>query len=311
MAKSYYSLDEACEKLSLTETQIKDLVRGGKLREFRDGGKVNYRVDEVDKLASRAGLRRAPTDAAGGSGELVLEPAEESGVDLEAVSASSGIDLTASGSDVISLAETDLDDTAIGEEKRDKKDDTVVTSVGVSVFEDDDTEVDKADPVAETVVSEGGLGIEGVGSGSGLLDLTRESDDTSLGAELLDEIYPGEPGEMSDMGEATRAGLEEVVPTASIEEPAETTEATGAGPVAVVTRLEYGPDAVSTALTGLMGVAVLVMCVAGLSVAAVIRGAVPSLLDVLYPKLWIFGAGSAGAALIAGLVGFFLGKRSE
>ena len=30
-----------------------------------------------------------------------------------------------------------------------------------------------------------------IGSGSGLLDLTRESDDTSLGAELLDEIYPG------------------------------------------------------------------------------------------------------------------------
>ena len=26
----------------------------------------------------------------------------------------------------------------------------------------------------------------------GLLDLTREADDTSLGAELLDEIYPGD-----------------------------------------------------------------------------------------------------------------------
>ena len=35
------------------------------------------------------------------------------------------------------------------------------------------------------------LSLESVGSGSGLLDLTRESDDTSLGAELLDEIYPG------------------------------------------------------------------------------------------------------------------------
>lgn len=30
-------------------------------------------------------------------------------------------------------------------------------------------------------------------SGSGILDLTRESDDTSLGAELLEEIYTGEP----------------------------------------------------------------------------------------------------------------------
>ena len=34
------------------------------------------------------------------------------------------------------------------------------------------------------------INLEGVGSGSGLLDLTRESDDTSLGAELLDEISP-------------------------------------------------------------------------------------------------------------------------
>jgi len=34
------------------------------------------------------------------------------------------------------------------------------------------------------------LVLEQVGSGSGLLDLTRESDDTSLGTELLDEIYP-------------------------------------------------------------------------------------------------------------------------
>jgi hypothetical protein len=35
------------------------------------------------------------------------------------------------------------------------------------------------------------VNLEGTGSGSGLLDLTRESDDTSLGAELLDEITPG------------------------------------------------------------------------------------------------------------------------
>jgi hypothetical protein len=34
------------------------------------------------------------------------------------------------------------------------------------------------------------MNLEGVGSGSGLLDLTRESDDTSLGA-VLDEIGPG------------------------------------------------------------------------------------------------------------------------
>jgi hypothetical protein len=48
--------------------------------------------------------------------------------------------------------------------------------------------------MAQTAISQGvsdQLNLDGVGSGSGLLDLTRESDDTSLGAELLDEIAPG------------------------------------------------------------------------------------------------------------------------
>ena len=62
---------------------------------------------------------------------------------------------------------------------------------GVDVFQND--EIERVDPSAQTAIapgiSEGGS--EGVGSGSGLLDLTRESDDTSLGAELLDEIAPG------------------------------------------------------------------------------------------------------------------------
>jgi hypothetical protein len=62
---------------------------------------------------------------------------------------------------------------------------------GVDVFQND--EVERVDPSAQTAIAPGisEMASEGVGSGSGLLDLTRESDDTSLGAELLDEITPG------------------------------------------------------------------------------------------------------------------------
>jgi hypothetical protein len=62
---------------------------------------------------------------------------------------------------------------------------------GVDVFQND--EVERVDPSAQTAIAPGlaDMANEGVGSGSGLLDLTRESDDTSLGAELLDEITPG------------------------------------------------------------------------------------------------------------------------
>ena len=63
---------------------------------------------------------------------------------------------------------------------------------GINVFGHDDSE-EVVDPMAQTNISGGirdQLALEGVGSGSGLLDLTRESDDTSLGA-VLDEITPG------------------------------------------------------------------------------------------------------------------------
>ena len=73
------------------------------------------------------------------------------------------------------------------------------TGFGAAFDEDDDS--------AETRVSDAvdeELSLESVGSGSGLLDLTRESDDTSLGAELLDEVWEG--GDSGEFG-ASASGL--------------------------------------------------------------------------------------------------------
>jgi hypothetical protein len=65
--------------------------------------------------------------------------------------------------------------------------------------------------MAQTAISGGSfadqVSLEGVGSGSGLLDLTRESDDTSLGAELLDEIAPGGTKRGSKAGSLAGTGL--------------------------------------------------------------------------------------------------------
>lgn len=310
MAKMFYSQEEVCEKLSMSEDQIKDLVRQAKLREFRDAGKVNFKVDEVDALVAEV----AADSASGtGSGELVLEPAEESTIDLA----------MGSTGDMLSLEEADADSTAAGEETEKKKDDTVVTSVGISVFDEEEEIEGVADPLAQTVVSGatgGGLGIEGVGSGSGLLDLTRESDDTSLGAELLDEIYPEEAEADAEMGEDTRAGLAEAI---SEETPAggDIFEGSGVGEAAgaeadapattVVTRVEFAPDAWSAGLTGLLVVVVVVMIFTGLAVAASIRGVSLPMVEFVYGKLWMFGAGAAVASLVAVGVGFILGKRSQ
>ncbi len=319
MAGSFYSLDEACQKLNMTEDQIKDLVRNAKLREFRDAGKVNYKIEDVDKLANSLGV-----SGPSGSGELVLEPAEE---DASSGLGGSGIDLVGSSpglsSDALSLDEED--ESAEGTRAAgNAKEDTVVSSVGVSVFDEDEEELLDVDPLAQTVVSAGaeGLGIEGAGSGSGLLDLTRESDDTSLGADLLDEILPEDDASVQ-MGDATRAGLEHAIPAgegsgeaeAAVEE--EAAEVVRPGAIAAAapvvktrTVVEYGPDAISTGLTGMLAVATAVMAVAGLGAASMMQGVWPALLNVLYENLWIFGAACAGAALAALGLGFYLGKRS-
>src|SRR5690606_20691689 len=71
---------------------------------------------------------------------------------------------------------------------------------GISVFDAD--EVGGVDASADTLVTgDGGIGdvsLESFGSGSGLMDLTRDSDDTGMATEgLLDELYSGDEGGVS------------------------------------------------------------------------------------------------------------------
>ena len=321
MAKMFYSAKEASERLGRSEDELKTLVRDGKLREFRDAGSVNYKVSDVDGLASKApakSAKPAPASVGGSqSGEIVLEPVEDSSVEL-----------APSSSDVVSLEGVDAEDTATGARIAKKaKEGSAIPSVGVNVFDDDELD-EHVDPLAQTAVSDvAGLGLEGVGSGSGILDLTREADDTSLGAELLEEIYTGEEGEAEggagegetgEMGEATRAGLDEALPAAGAEEAeGEAAVAVGVAPVAakpraVVTQvIEYAPDVVSTSLTALLVVAVVVMWFGGLGAAALVRGVTPAILQSVYDNLMIFAGGSVLACGIAAGATYFLAKRSR
>ena len=307
MAKMFYTAEEAAAKLGITEDDVKGLVRDAKLREFRDAGDVSYKVPDVDKLV---GTVSTVSDAiASASGELILEPADDS-----------GIELSAAGSDIISLEDTGVGDTASGRTAIGKgKEDSVVPSVGVNVFDDDDVD-EEVDPLASTAVTDlAGLGIDGVGSGSGILDLTRESDDTSLGKELLDEIYTDEEsggtGTGTAMGESTRAGLEEGLPdgtgTGTGLAPAEEEAPVLVAAEAMATSVgEFAPDAVSSSLTAWMAVSVLVMLVGGLGAAALARGILPWPLDLIHGKLMIFAGGALALGILAAAGTYFVNKRS-
>ena len=313
MAKMFYSAEEAREKLGKTEEQLKDLVREGKLREFRDAGSVNYKVSDVDSIAaadpveataSMSGSSMLTAASASASGEIVLEPADDS-----------SIELAPSASDVMTLDDSDAADTQAGLRA---KEGSSVPSIGINVFDDDELD-EHVDPLAQTAVSDvAGLGIEGAGSGSGILDLTRESDDTSLGAELLDEIYTSGDDEAEEksesalaMGEDTRAGLDEAIPEEMGEEGEAEGAMAGVASRAVVRQVvEYGPDAVSSGLTAFLGVAIAVIWIGGLGAAAMVRGSVPSILLTAYNNLAIFAGGALLLGVIAGGVSYFLAKRS-
>jgi hypothetical protein len=149
MAKMYYTEVEAAQKLGIRPDQLAGYVREKKLKAFQDGGRQMFKVADVDALA-------------GGGDEIELSPAGDQ-VDLSKAAPA----------------------------KPAGKEDTVITTAGISIFDDEELEIEPADPMAKTQIApslEEQLSTEGVGSGSGLLDLTRESDDTSLGAEVLDHI---------------------------------------------------------------------------------------------------------------------------
>jgi hypothetical protein len=255
--KMYYSEAEAAGKLGVTPEQLATQVREGKLRVFQSGGQKMYKADEVDALAG------------GGEEEIELAPAGDA-VDLSKAAAPSS--------------------------KPPGKEDTVITAAGISIFDDEELEIEPADPMAKTQIApslEEQISTEGVGSGSGLLDLTRESDDTSLGAEVLDHIDV-EGG----MGSSIAAAAAEEAPEA-------------ARPATIVVAAEAAPETVDAA-SGLFGglvVACAVVAVAmGTVVAAAAQGLMPSYVQAMKDSLSLVLIAVVFLLAVGAVAGWMVGK---
>jgi hypothetical protein len=295
MAKPFYSLEEVCTKLGKTEEEVRDLVRDGTLREFRDAGKVFFKSEDVDELGS------------GGSdtgGMVQLEPVDDAVPTLAD---------TSGGTSIIGLEPV---------EEQPKKEDTAIPG-GQGVFADDELEVD-ADPMAATQVTaatgDDQVQLDSGGSGSGLLDLTREADDTSLGAELLDDILPSdtEPSAESPPMGGTAMGATPTAPDAAPEEdeaepaleaaPADES----AMPAAAAARTAVPAGDPSEGIFGGLMVGALLLISAAASVAvAGLQGFVPE-----YAKFLGDGAnfmmytlgGAAGVLVLTLLLGWVFGR---
>ncbi|MEN6424185.1 MAG: helix-turn-helix domain-containing protein, partial [Phycisphaerales bacterium] len=275
MASMFFSLKETAQKLGKSEDEVRQLVKDGRLREFRDGANLLFKIDEVNALVdegidmgleavdlSEAPAEEQAVEAAEGeaapmadedlfmlgdeetptleptgeveaTSELGLAPeetaADETGTSEEELlfladegqpAADGTADATAEGTadatgagteDEISLA-AESGVLAAGSDITDA--DTALTAEGVNVLGESSTDFTATeDSMAETAVGPAGstgeasleeieddVSLDSFGSGSGLLDLSLQADDTSLGG-ILDEIYTSEGGEAAG-GEA-------------------------------------------------------------------------------------------------------------
>lgn len=304
MAKAFYSMEEVCNLLGKTQDEVKQLVQEGSLREFRDAGKVFFKAENVNKLSGAS-------NSADGSGELMLEPASEKPAaepDLPSLADSDGTSM-------IGL-EPLGDDTPAREAPASGEKDTMISASGIGVFDDDELQID-ADPMADTQITASPIGdrvsLEGTGSGSGLLDLTREADDTSLGAELLDEIYPGE----DESAEApVAAAAPEAAPEAAEEEKPEEAEAAeeeeAAAPVAVTAAAPaaraVAADPNEGLFSGLLVGSLILLVISGSVVAAVLQGFMPQYAKFLSNQFWFFLGGAAAVPLLTLLIGWVIGR---
>ncbi len=298
MADENYSLQETLQKLALTEEQLSNLVRDGKLREFRIDGGQKFKVSEVDDLAMELNPPLTETSDGGSESAIELLP----------------VDASDSGLDVISLEESG---SQIGAEPEapaatppKKRGDTVITPAGVSVFDEDELAGLDADPMAKTQIAPSlgeELAVEGSGSsGSGLLDLSRESDDTSLGG-VLDEIYStGEETMPEAVAGPTGDGLGEGIE--QIEEPTAETAPAAASRQRVVVGAE-GVDATSGPFVGLIVAALILLGFSGFVAASLTADVLPSFLQTLSGNILFPIIGIVFIPLIAAGVGFVMSKR--
>ncbi len=291
MGKMYYSTEEAAQRLGVTEEELAGLVEQGQLMVYADGADRVYRADEVDGLAGPAEAG-APIAFDTSSGLEALTPADTAD-ELAAMTDTGEVELTPAGeSDIIDLADTADEPIVLG------KDDTVISSEGISVFDDEDLEVETADPMAKTTIApsvEDQISLEGIGSGSGLLDLTRESDDTSLGAEVLDHIdsLPTSSGVAEAIASADIAYGEEPEPVVAVEAPTVVEEV----------------DPSSGAFAGLIVAGMIIMLVATAAVVpAIWWGVVPSYVETLTKNMIVFVGASVVLGVVAAIIGYFVGK---
>jgi hypothetical protein len=363
MAKMFYSLKEAADKLGIDTDALKIKIESGELSEFRSGDELVVKREQVDMLAGDTGdgsgidLSEIGSEEIGlsdsvleddgpiidtGHDSLVigLDDSTEGSIGLEdSAGGSIGLEDSAGGS--IGLTDSVTSETQVGSTSGGTPADSgglmgsglggsgIMGSgivdlaseasgsgmegispkeqTGISIFDDG---LDDADAMEATLVTDAPVfDADGSSSGSGLLDLTREGDDTSLGVDLLDDGYGG--GEDEGVGVAAEEG-------GALFESAAGGEADIAQ-AAPMMAFQEAYDGSGSGLVGgaAFGIVVTMLFVGAIAVLAmmnqsgtVIIEQLGGTMDVGVGEVPIAVLAAAGLTLIGAIIGMVLGKKS-
>ena len=329
MAGMFYSIREVAEKLGKSEDEVRQLVKAGQLREFRDGPNLLFKVDEVAGLMGDTGVMAAKK-----GGEKPAEPKaeEEEEILLAPETPGKPVDSTPDN-DIRGQASSPQD-----EEIELTDADTQIVEEGIKVLGETDAAaaIDTGDETfkglgetPETPVKEASLeeiekdvSLDTFGSGSGLLDLSLQADDTSLGG-ILDEIYtPGGEGKPGGKGKAPPAETEsaagsamevaaeadQILSEAQFPEP----QAAAAAFAAASAYIEPEPDAMSNAMGIMMFIPLLAVTYTTIVSIAGFSNVMPTVLSVVrnvQGLIWYIAIGLVVASVLITGVGAMMGRE--
>jgi hypothetical protein len=309
----FYSLKEASDKLGKSEDEVRDLVKSGRLREFRDGANLLFKVDEVNAMlgdTSSLGMEKPK--------EAPAEPKPQAGGEAEEILLAP--DMLAKSGEEIELSDAD----------------TQIVEDGIKVL--GETDSDTADALREGDATFKGLeepagspgkessleeiekdvSLDTFGSGSGLLDLSLQADDTSLGG-ILDEIYtPGQeakgaaPAAGTAVPAAESSALEVAAEADQMISEAQFPDAAMAPAIgAKAMAFEPEPDTMSNALGVMMFIPLLAVIYTAIVAVAGFSFVTPAILKTVQAFIWYIAIGLAVASGLIAVVGMMAGGEKK
>lgn len=330
MAKLFYTLEEAAQKLNKTTDQVMQMAQAGQLQELRDKDQVLFRRSAIDQIAGdgdTADLNLEGLDLSSGGSSIQLGGSSIAlgGDDLrleDDLRVGSGAPVAASGAsdsiglDDLTLADDDAPAPSAPAARAAPAAKSPAASSGGSRIGLADSNADSMMMAAapgtagrgaddSMAIAPGQTQLEAVGSGSGLLDIS--SDESFFGAQMIEESMGGDdaaaiPDNATDIfGGGEAAATEEVAPVT-----AGTTGVTfGTAQLA-----EARDPRFSGFTAGAMVVAAAAMVAMGWSVAEMSLG---NYTDVgrMIAENWMYVlGGAAGGILVFGGIGFGIGKAT-